>query len=301
MKNYFDDFLRGKRIFVLFGLSLLLSINPANADQYTQTSKYHELIFQAEFPSDYPKYPHSNNKQKGTVYAYKKHADTSSKKRFTTLASQALKRAVLANSTLNPFKKIYAYAYTSKNKTKIMRCPALSFPFELDSNSATKEWVISSSLYLCLSQRGMALDSIPHMWILQRRAGKYRILMEADGYIKIFGKSLNNYNDILAYIYQSRTSQNASFKCGGPMNMWFYQKDQYQLANASYHAQDCNYKNTSGNAWVNLNKSYLREVKPRAKKLMARIIQTPNFARAPSSATGLEDLISNRDLIKLLK
>lgn len=262
-----------KKVFFIFlTIHCIAWINTVNADQFNQATKYHELIFQAEFFSDYPRYPHSGNKQKGTIYSYQKHADTSAKKRYKALASKAIKQAVLANSTPNPFKNMYSYAYTPNNKRKLINCPALSFPFELDNNPATQEWIIASSFYLCLKPRGMDMDSAPHMWLLQRKAGKYRILMEADGYIKIFGKSQNNYNDILASIHMNRTTINASqSECGGPMNMWFYQNNQYQLANADYHAQDCDYKNTSGNAWVNLNKRYLQMVKPRAQQLMRKL------------------------------
>lgn len=270
--GYFEKKILTRKLFftLLLSLGSFFSLSSVYADQFNQASRYHELIFQAEFFSDYPRYPHSRNKQRGTIYAYQKNADSSAKKRFKTLASKQLKQAVLANNTPNPFKRLYSYVYTAQNKKKIINCPALSFPFDLDNNPTTKEWVVTSSLYLCLSPRGMDLDSVPHMWILQRKAGRYRILMEADGYIKIFGKSQNNYNDILAYIYQNRASLNPSYKCGGPMNMWFYQNNQYQLANKSYHAQDCNYKKTSGNAWVQLNRRYLREVKPHAQKIMKR-------------------------------
>lgn len=281
-------------------------LNTANADQFSQASKYHELIFQAEFSSDYPSYPHSANKQRGTIYAYQKNADTSAKKRFKSLSSRVLKQAVLANSTPNPFKKLYAYLYTQKNKAKLLKCPALSYPFELDNNAATKEWVVTSSPYLCLTSKGFDLDSIPHFWILQRQAGKYRILMEADGYIKIFGKSQNNYNDILAYIYLTRTGSKSDVECGGPMNMWIYQNNRYQLANADYHAQDCDYKNTSGNAWVSLNKRYIQKVMPSAQRLMRKLKQNQtsngSIPTARSSATtGLEDIMSTEDLLKLLK
>jgi len=298
----------GKTIlYLLSGLGLIASVNLAFADQFNQASKYHELIFQAKFSSDYPSYPHPSNKQMGTIYAYQKHADTSAKKRFKTLSSTQIKQTVLAKSTPNPFKTIYAYLYTPKNKAKLLKCPALSFPFDLDSNSATQEWIVSSSPYLCLKSKGFDVDSIPHFWILQRKAGKYRILMEADGFIKILGKSLSKYNDILAYIYLTRTELNPKADCGGPMNMWTYQNNTYQLANADYHAQDCDYRNTSGNAWLNLNKKYLQTVRPLAKKLMEKFSQSQSSVsnhttstQSPNS-TGLEDIISDADLRKLLQ
>ena len=294
------------KLALLMLLGFAMHQNTAMADQFSQASKYHELIFQAEFSSDYPSYPHSGNKQRGTIYAYQKNADTSTKKRYKSLSSIAIKKAVLANSTFNPFKKIYAYLYTKKNKAKLQKCPAMSFPFDLDSNAATKEWIVSSSPYLCLKSKGFDLDSIPHFWILQKKSGKYRILMEADGFIKILGKSLSKYNDILAYIYLTRTEENPKAECGGPMNMWTYQNNTYQLANADYHAQDCDYRNVSGNAWVNLNKKYLKKVKPLAKKLMEKFKQNQSATSSrststPSGATGLEDIISTKDLLRLLK
>ncbi|HIP94861.1 MAG TPA: hypothetical protein EYH20_05940 [Leucothrix sp.] len=313
MKSSKNSFFKIKpRYFLLSSLYWVILfntiwLNTANADQFNQASKYHELIFQAEFSSDYPSYPHSGNKQRGTIYAYQKHADTSAKKRFKSLSSQSIKQMVLADSTPNPFRKIYAYLYTQENRAKLLKCPALSFPFELDSDASTKEWVVSSSPYLCLTSRGFDLDSIPHIWILQRQAGKYRVLMEADGYIKIFGKSQNNYNDILAYIYQTRVELKPAVDCGGPMNMWTYQNNTYQLANADYHAQDCDYKNTSGNAWVSLNKKYIQAVKPSAQKLMEKLKQNQAITSSRSistnapAATGLEDIMSTEDLIKLLK
>jgi len=292
---------------LLSGIGLIASVNSAFADQFSQASKYHELIFQAEFSSDYPSYPHSGNKQMGTIYAYQKHADTSSKKRFKSLSSKSIKQAVLASTTPNPFRSIYSYLYTPKNKAKLLKCPALSFPFDLDSNSTSKEWIVSSSPYLCLKSRGFDIDSIPHFWILQRKAGKFRVLMEADGFIKILGKSLSKYNDILAYIYLTRTALNPSADCGGPMNMWTYQNNAYQLANEDYHAQDCDYRNASGNAWVNLNRQYLQTVRPLAKKLMEKLNRHQSSTSKhtnpthSSSSTGLEDIISDAELRKLLQ
>jgi len=292
---------------LLSGLVLIASVNSAIADQFNQASKYHELIFQAEFSSDYPSYPHAGNKQMGTIYSYQKNADTSSKKRFKSLSSKSIKQAVLASTTPNPFRSIYSYLYTPKNKAKLLKCPALSFPFDLDSNSTTKEWIVSSSPYLCLKSRGFDIDSIPHFWILQRKAGKFRVLMEADGFIKILGKSLSKYNDILAYIYLTRTALNPNADCGGPMNMWTYRNNAYQLVNEDYHAQDCDYRNASGNAWVNLNRKYLQAVRPLAKKLMEKYKQSQSSAtkrtspaRSPNS-TGLEDIISDAELRKLLQ
>ncbi len=307
--KYFKSSLSQRKLMngVLFAIFISIAwLNTVNADQFNQASKYHELIFQAEFSSDYPSYPHAANKQRGTIYAYQKNDDTSAKKRFKSLSSKSIKQAVLANSTPNPFRKLYAYLYTQKNKAKLLKCPALSYPFDLDNNATTKEWVVTSSPYLCLTSRGFILDSIPHIWILQRQADKYRVLMEADGYIKIFGKSQNNYNDILAYIYLTRTGLKSDIKCGGPMNMWIYQNNHYQLANADYHAQDCNYKNTSGNAWVSLNKRYIQKVIPSAQKLMRKLKQNQTSRKSEptnrsSVTTGLEDIISTEDLLKLLK
>ncbi len=283
-------------------------INSVSADQFSHSSKYHELIFQAEFSSNFPQYPHAGNKQQGTIYAYKKHAQTSAKKRFKSLAPASLKQAVVAETTPNPFKKLYSYLYTRKNKARLLKCPALSFPFELDSNPNTKEWVVSSSPYLCLASRGFELDDTPHMWLLQKKAGKYRVLMEADGYIKIFGKSQNNYNDILAYIYLSRTTQTPEEgTCGGLKNMWVFQNGAYQLANQDYHAEDCDYKNASGAAWVKLNRLYLQKIKPRAKKLMEKFKSKQSSASSHTATaqkpakTGLEDIISTEDLLELLK
>jgi len=127
--------------------------------------------------------------------------------------------------------------------------------------------------------------------------------MEADGYINILGKSLSKYNDMLSYIYLSRTELNPKASCGGPMNMWTYQNNAYQLANAGYHAQDCDYRNVSGSAWVALNKKYLATVKPLAKKLMQKLKQNqaPTSSLTPPEHTGLEDIISTEDLLKILK
>ncbi len=271
-----------------------------------------ELVFQANFSSEYPEYPHANNKQRGTAYTYKKNNDTSSRQRFKKLASAQLKNAVLSNSTNNPFKSAYSYAYTPKNKNKIRKCPALSFPFELDNNKATKEWLISSSLYLCLSSKGYEIDSIPHMWILQRKAGRYRILMEADGYIKIIGNSLSNYDDILAYIYLSRTRRNGSNLCGGPMNMWTYSNGRYVVANADYHSDDCDFKNATGSRWVQWNKRFINAAKPESKRIM-RLIQKnqerqgkrkkqsgKQVAQAAKSVKSLLDIISIEEINKLL-
>lgn len=305
MISFKNVLLKGKLGFlVLFGFAI--GPHVVIADQFSQASKYHELIFQAEFSSDYSSYPHSGNKQRGTIYSYQKNADTSTKKRYKTLSSQVIKNAILADSTPNPFRKIYSYLYMKQNKAKLLKCPAMSFPFDLDSDNGTKEWIVSSSPYLCLKSKGFDLDSTPHFWILQRKSGKYRILMEADGYIKILGKSLSKYNDILAYIYLTRTELNSKAKCGGPMNMWTYQNNSYQLVNAGYHAQDCDYRGASGNSWVVLNKKYLKMVKPLAQKVMQKLKQNQSNEVSssigiPSTATGLEDIISTEDLLKLLK
>lgn len=249
------------RVLKLTLLSLVVFFN-------TSLSSADELVFQAEFFSDYPSYPNRNNIQRGTAYTYKKNTDTSSRRKFSSLASQGIKNALVAQNTANPFKAAYPYIYAAGNRRKLTNCPALSYPFNLDNNSATQEWLITSSVYLCLQARGFGSDNIPHMWVLQKKNGRFRILMEGDGYFKVIGSSHSNYDDILAYIYLSRTRANPSSNCGGLMNIWTYARGKYEIANVNYHSDDCDFRGATGTRWHEWNRRYINDAKSESQRIM---------------------------------
>ncbi len=245
---------------------------------------YHQLKFKTTFDSTAAYYPAHNNINTGTAFIYQQEGSSVIKKNFST-ATKRVKEATLASTTENPFKALYPHIYTANHREILLQCPMLSFPFELDNDPSTQEWLVSSSTYFCLGTNKQGIDHDAHMWLLQKQSNDhYQILMEGDSLMVI--NNLNpknnqytnqthnkhdnkhNYNSIESYLYLNRAQSELSSKCGGTKNKWHYSQGYYQLEKTEYHTRDCDYQRSRGNMMDFYHVSFIKAVKPDADKLM---------------------------------
>lgn len=259
---------------VLLTTVLVLSITSISnvfANRYstvTAPNNYQELRFKTTFDSDYPSYPDSDNRSRGTVFIYQ-HANSNAKKIRVSSFSPSVKKATLTPSTSNPFKALYPHIYTATNRTRLANCPMLSFPFELDNDTTTQEWLVSSSTYFCLGQSKQGIDHDAHMWVLQKQANQqYRILMEGDNLMVITQTNHQHYKAIESYLYLNRANPNQAAQCGGAKNTWVYHQGRYQLSNTEYHARDCNYQHAQGAMMDRYHEQFIQAVKPVVDRVM---------------------------------
>jgi len=247
----------------------------------TLPTHYHELRFKTTFHSEYPDYPDADNTQSGTVLIYKDVDSSATKIRFSS-SPNAVKQATLATSTFNPFNVLYPVLYTASNRDKLAKCPMLSVPFELDNDSATQEWFVSSSTYFCLGQNKrdpnkQGTDHDSHMWVLQKQANQqYRILMEGDNLMVVSRHAQQSYNqgynDIESYLYLNRAQPIHANQCGGAINTWQWndQQGRYQLNKMDYHARDCDHQHAQGEMMDRYHQRFIRAAKPEVDRIMQR-------------------------------
>ena len=246
-----------------------LTINSAN--------HYHQLRFKTTFDSTAAYYPAHNNINTGTAFIYQQEGSSVIKKHFST-ATKRVKEATLASTTENPFRMLYPHIYTANHREILLKCPMLSFPFELDNDASTQEWLVSSSTYFCLGANKQGIDHDAHMWLLQKKSNEhYQILMEGDSLMVInnlnpknnqYTNKTHNYNSIESYLYLNRTQTGLNSKCGGTKNKWYYSQGHYQLEKTEYHTRDCDYQNSRGNIMDFYHVSFIKAVKPDADKIM---------------------------------
>jgi len=253
----------------------VISISEASANKQLTTNNsnhYHQLKFKTTFGSTAAYYPARNNVNTGTVFIYQQEGSSVIKESFSA-ATQHVKEATLATTTENPFKALYPHIYTANHREMLLQCPMLSFPFELDNDDNTQEWLVSSSTYFCLGVNKQGIDYDAHMWVLQKQSNNhYQILMEGDSLMIINNINKKNnkqyYNAIESYLYLNRTDIGHINKCGGTKNKWLYAQGHYQLEKTEYHTRNCDYQHSRGNMMDFYHVSFIKAVKPDADKLM---------------------------------
>ena len=267
-------------------ITSVISMGKALADRQStinSTKHYYQLRFKTTFDSTATYYPAHNNINTGTAFIYQQEGSSVIKKNFST-ATKRVKEATLASATENPFKALYPHIYTANHRERLLKCPMLSFPFELDNDANTQEWLVSSSTYFCLGANKQGIDYDAHMWLLQKQSNDhYQILMEGDSLMVINNNQYTNqshnkkynkqdnkhhYNSIESYLYLNRTQTGLSSKCGGTKNKWYYSRGYYQLEKTEYHTRDCDYQHSRGNMMDFYHVSFIKAVKPDADKLM---------------------------------
>lgn len=245
-------------------ISLMLSITQAMA---AIPSHYQQLRFTSTFYSDYASYPDSDNTQTGTALIYQQAGSSAKKVRFSP-SPHHVQQAVLASTTANPFKRLYPALYTTRNRERLIQCPMLSLPFELDNNPQTQEWLVSMSSHFCLNPSSQGEDHDAHMWILQRQANyRYRILMEGDHLIVVTNNQQQGYKTIESSLYLKRSQTNQQ-PCGGAVNTWMYRQGRYQLQKTDYHARDCNYQHARGEMMDRYQQRFINAAKPQVDAVM---------------------------------
>jgi hypothetical protein len=264
-----------------------ISMGKAFADRQSiinSSNHYHQLRFKTTFESTTDDYSAHNNINTGTAFIYPQEGSSVIKKHFST-ATKRVKEATLASTTENPFKALYPNIYTANYRERLLQCPMLSFPFELDNDASTQEWLVSSSTYFCLGADKQGIDHDAHMWLLQKQSNHhYQILMEGDSLMVINNlnpennqytnrthnkqDNKNNYSSIESYLYLNRTQTELNNKCGGTKNKWHYAQGYYQLEKTEYHTRDCDYQRSRGNMMDFYHVSFIKAVKPDADKLM---------------------------------
>ncbi len=300
------------------GISNKLPLNQIAIDL---PNAFYQLGFYSEFFSDYPHYPDSDNKQRGSIHINtRKNANTIFVKHLFAPAPQSLKQAIIANTTTNPFKEWYPSIYKNKSVKSLLKCPALSAAFELDNDKTTKEWIITSSISFCLIKQKRGIDSTPHIWVLQRgQEGDYRVLMEGDDELQVLNPSLNpksGYKNIESNIYLNRTTSENSSACGGATLEWAYQDNHYILKSTKYHDNDCDTQHSQSKMREQYRVKNLKVIKPQVDTFLSRLkvisnkrtkensllsdIEHQKIINNRSGIDGLLDIISLGELHRLL-
>ncbi|WP_020558594.1 hypothetical protein [Thiofilum flexile] len=143
-----------------------------------------------------------------------------------------VKQNLFRSTTYNPFKAAYAYLYTSSNLEKLKSCSFVGVPFELDNNSKTQEWFISTSLYGCLKGQVRGDGGGIHSWVLQQDSqNKSRVLMESDGPLSITKTPQDKagYRQMRTEHYVIRFAPQEKIGCGKVLLKWGYNGKQYKI------------------------------------------------------------------------
>lgn len=241
---------------------------PERLNKLKSENDYYELLIASSFYSDFLVYPDAENLERGTVLIYDNKSSSGLEKQVDLLPIPlSIKKRITDQQTLNPFREIYSYIYTKKNIDKFLKCPALGLSIEIDNDLSTSEWVITSSPFLCLSNKGRGVDSTPHIWILQKyKNNNYRILVESDKSISIINpnKTKNSdYKQIKTELYLKQINPDGN-ECGGAYLNWQYKKGEgYKVTKKSYHVQDCDLGSTHDKMKKAYTDKHLKAIKPK--------------------------------------
>jgi len=289
---------------VVLSVIVFINFSSANSPDLVNTLKsknnYYKLKFISSFYSDFLVYPDAENLERGTVLIYDNQSSSGLEKQVDLLPIPlSIKKKITDQQTLNPFREKYSYIYTKKNIDKFLKCPALGLSIEIDNDLSTSEWVITSSPFLCLSNKGRGVDSTPHIWVLQKyKNNKYRILVESDKSISIINPTRNknsDYKQIKTELYLKQVNPDAN-ECGGAYLNWQYKKGEgYRVIKKSYHVQDCDLGSSHGKMKKAYTEKHLKAIKPKVSTLLDTLKNNNMQEKYKTDGLNLNSFNSNEE------
>ena len=136
-------------------------------------------------------------------------------------APEHLSKALVDGKIQSPYSKLFPGVDSAIKKGALKKCKLFSLSVEMDKNTKTKEWVISTD-EACLTETHRE-----HIWLIQQVKGQYRILFEGEYHtLNLHYSEENNYRNIS--ISSSLTpEQETKKRCGSIDADWHYVEGRY--------------------------------------------------------------------------
>jgi len=167
-----------------------------------------------------------------------------------------LKQVIFSKNTINPFRALFPYIYTTQNQKTMKHCGNFTgIQIELDDNSETTEWYIVAPVETCLRDKDHYIkhpimfnpSEVGHVWIIQKsQSRQYRILMESEGSTDISNKKHQGYKHLITqvynnHIYRQKVKKDSNKYCGKAWISWKYESGNYQPTRVGGSASNCKY------------------------------------------------------------
>jgi hypothetical protein len=131
-------------------------------------------------------------------------------------------KIALTNGTIkSSYSQLFAEFNQAINNGKLKKCSLYSLSVDLDKDSSTKEWVISTD-NTCLEEH-----QFEHVWVVQQVKDDYRILFEGeDDTLNIRFSETNQYKNI-SISTPLKVAEETNKRCGSINADWHYVAGRY--------------------------------------------------------------------------
>lgn len=132
-----------------------------------------------------------------------------------------LKELLTTGKIDSPYRQLYPNIAQAQTSGVLKGCDLKSLPVDLDNNTQTQEWVISSDLSC------PATPEKEHIWLLQRVNNQYRILFEGEDITLTIRYTEHNGYKNLAIATELPKQESSNKRCGAIKAEWHYTNGRY--------------------------------------------------------------------------